>query len=223
MIGVAHCRSLRGVKNKVNQTRLRNLLIPVSVAAFVFVAGCATLQTDQDVQDGRNALLTGRPDDAVKYFSRAAESNPNYKTRYVLSESVWTYLGRAYYETGNYPEAGTVLDKALASDNNDHIARLYLGMTLVRSNDPDHGRAELETALNGIYQWLENLASDSPAGKYWDTNKQIRKSIETGLSGNPAAIELVVIGQRVGKQLEEEIARAQRDNVQLLYNEGGTN
>jgi hypothetical protein len=37
------------------------------------------------------------------------------------------------------------------------------------------------------------------------------------LAGKPSAIELVVTAQRVGKQLEEEIDRAQRDNVQSLY------
>ena len=207
----------------MNQTRLRRLLIPVSAVALLFVMGCATLQTDQDVQDGRTALLTGRPDDAVKYFSRAAESNPNYKTPYVLRESVWTYLGRAYYETGQYREARTALDNALASDKNDYVARLYLGMTLVRSNDQDRGLVEMETALKGIHEWLDNMASDSSVGNYWDPNKQIRKSIESGLTGKPAAIELVVTAQRVGKQLEEEINRAQRDNVQSLYNQGGRN
>ena len=207
----------------MNQVRLRRLLIPVSAAALLFVTGCTTLQTEQDAQDGRTALLTGRPDDAVKYFSRAAESNPNYKTPYVLRESVWTYLGRAYYETGQYREARTALDKALASDENDYVARLYLGMTLVRSNDQDRGLAEMETALKGIHEWLENMASDSSVGNYWDPNKQIRKSIESGLAGKPAAIELVVTAQRVGKQLEEEIDRAQRDNVQSLYNQGGRN
>ena len=160
--------------------------------------GCATLQTKQDVQDGRTALLTGRPDDAVTYFSRAAESNPNYKTSYTLRESVWTYLGRAYYETGKYPEARKALDKAFASDQNDYVARLYLGMTLVRLNDRDRGLAEMETALKGIHEWLENLTSDSSVGGYWDTNKQIRKTIESGLVGNPSAIELVVTAQRVG-------------------------
>ena len=210
-------------ENKANHTGVRRLFIRVSIAAFVFVAACATLQTEQYVKDGRVALMTGRPDDAVKYFSRAAESNPNYKTAYVLRESVWTYLGRAYYETGKYPEARTTLDKALASDNNDYVARLYLGMTLVRSNDPDRGRAEMENALNGIYEWLENLSSDSPEGNYWDTNKQIRKSIASGLAEKPAAIELVVTAQRVGKQLEEEIARAQRDNVHSLYNQESNN
>ena len=105
------------------------LVIPVSrLSCFCF--GLRTLQTKQDVQDGRIALLTGRPDDAVTYFSRAAESNPSYQTSYLLRESVWTYLGRAYYETGKYPEARTALDKALASDKNDYVARLHLGMTL---------------------------------------------------------------------------------------------
>ena len=53
--------------------------------------------------------------------------------------------------------------------------------------------------------------------RFKDTNMQIRKTIESGLAGKPTAIELVVTAQRVGKQLEEEIDRAQRDNVQFLY------
>ena len=210
-------------ENKMNQTRLRKLLILSSVVGLVFVTGCAGVQVEQDVQDGRAALLTGRSDDAVNYFGRAAESNPNYKTSYTLRESVWTYLGRAYYETGKYPEARTALDKALASDKNDYVARLYLGMTLVRSNDRDRGLAEMKTALNGIYEWLEDIESESTVGFYWDPNKQIRKTIVTGLAGNPSAIELVVIAQRVGKQLEEEIDRAERDKVRSLYNQGGRN
>ena len=193
------------------------------MAALVFVTGCAGLQVEQTVQDGRAALLTGRYDDAVNYFGLAAESNPNYKTSYALRESIWTYLGRAYYETGKYAEARTALDKALASDKNDYVARLYLGMTLVRSNDRDRGLAEMKTALNGIYEWLEDIESQSTVGLYWDPNKQIRKTIETALAGNPSAIELVVIAQRVGKQLEEEIDRAERDKVRSLYNQGGRN
>jgi tetratricopeptide (TPR) repeat protein len=181
------------------------------------------VQVEQDVQDGRSALLTGQSDDAVNYFGRAAESNPNYKSPHALGESVWTYLGRAYYETGKYPEARTALDKALASDKNDYVAQLYLGMTLVRSNDQDRGLAEMKTALNGIHEWLENLTSKSAEGAYWDPNKQIRKTIETALAEKPSAIELVVIAQRVGKQLEEEIGRAERDKVRALYDQGVRN
>jgi tetratricopeptide (TPR) repeat protein len=195
----------------------------VSVVALVLLTGCATLQTEQNVQDGRVALLTGRPDDAVTYFRRAAESNPNFTTSYALHESVWTYLGRAYYEMGKYPEARAALEKALAIDPNDYVARLYLGMTLARSNDRDRGLAEMETALHGIHDWLENLTSESSIGIYWDPNKQIRTAIEKGLAEKPTAIELVVTSQRIGKQLEEEIDRAQRDEAQSLYNRGGKN
>ena len=186
----------------MDQTRLRYFLISLSVAALVCVAGCATLQVEQDFQAGRGALLTGRSEEAVNNFRRVAESNPNYKTSYTLRESVWTYLGRAYYETRKYPEARTALGKALASDKDDNVARLYLGMALVRSNDRDRGLVEMENALNGIHEWLENLSSDSSAGSYWDPNKQIRKTIETELAGKPSPIELVVTAQRVGKQLE---------------------
>lgn len=207
----------------MNQTLLRKLLISSSMTALVFVTSCGGLQVAQTFQDGRAALLTGRYDDAVNDFARAAESNPNYKTTYTLSESVWTYLGRAYYEAGKYPEARTALDKALIRDKNDYMARLYLGMTLVRSNDRDRGMSEMRTALNRIHEWLDDLESDSSEGYYWDPHKQIRKTIEAGLAGNPSAIEVVVIGQRVGKQLEEEIDRAERDKVRTLYSPGGKN
>jgi tetratricopeptide (TPR) repeat protein len=196
-------------------------LMPSLVVALLCLIGCTTQQIDQNVQDGRNALLAGQPDNAVNYFSRAAESNPNYKTSYTLRESVWTYLGRAYYETGKYQEARAALDKALAADKNDFVARLYLGMTLVRSNERERGLAEMATALNETYQWLETLTSESAAGAYWDPNRQIRKTIEKSLAEKPTAIELIVTAQRVGKQLEEEISRSEQDRTRSLYNEGG--
>jgi tetratricopeptide (TPR) repeat protein len=196
-------------------------LMPSLVVALLCLIGCTTQQIDQNVQDGRNALLAGQPDNAVNYFSRAAESNPNYKTSYTLRESVWTYLGRAYYETGKYQEARAALDKALAADKNDFVARLYLGMTLVRSNERERGLAEMATALNETHQWLETLTSESAAGAYWDPNRQIRKTIEKSLAEKPTAIELIVTAQRVGKQLEEEISRSEQDRTRSLYNEGG--
>jgi hypothetical protein len=108
----------------------------------------------------------------------------------------------------NTRKPGQFLEKALAKDKNDYVAHLYLGLTLVRSNDRDRGLAEMETGLNGIHEWLENLTSESGAGYYWDPKKQIRTAIEQGLAGKPTASELVVTAQRVGKQLDEEIERA---------------
>ena len=193
---------------------------PGIVAVLLGVLGCATIQVDQTVQSGRNALMANHPDDAVNYFTRAAESNPNYQTSYALRESVWTYLGRAYYQSGKYPEARAALLKALASDKDDFVARLYLGMTLVRSNERERGLAEMETALNATHQWLDTMASESSDGIYWDPNQQIRKSIEQSLGEKPTAIELIVTAQRVGRQLEEEIYQAERDKNRSLYNQG---
>lgn len=75
-------------------------LISSAVSALVFVIGCASLPVEQNFQDGRTALSSGRPDDAVNYFNRVAALDPNYMTSYAIHESVWIYLGRAYYETG---------------------------------------------------------------------------------------------------------------------------
>ena len=71
---------------------------------------------------------TGQPQVAVGYLQNAAELDPNYKTPYSVRESVWTYLGRAYYEVDNFPEARRALEKALSNDKDDPLARLYLGL-----------------------------------------------------------------------------------------------
>ena len=78
------------------------LSIPVGLWTLIIVSGCVGSQVAQEVQLGRNALQTGQPQDAVGYLRNAAELDPNYKTSYSIRESVWTYLGRAYYEVGNF-------------------------------------------------------------------------------------------------------------------------
>ena len=193
---------------------LRKILLLSFFTAMVFSASCS-VQTDQTVTRGRVALVSGRPEEAVEYFTRAAEADPNYKTSDAFGESIWTYLGRAYYEMGKYGEARTVLDKALTLDANDSIARLYLGMTLTRSNDRERGLVDMQTGLNGIHVLLDSLAVENVAISYWDPNKQIRKMIESGLSGKPSAIELIVTAQRVGKLVEEEIIRERRDRYRV--------
>jgi len=179
----------------------------------LILSGCTSLQSDQRIQEGRTALITGRPNDAVEVFRRVAADEPNYKTSYAIAESVWTYLGRAHYETGNYGAARDALDKALALDVNDSMARLYRGMTLTRTNERERGLAEMQASLKYIHRWLDEKPTDNPAGNFWDPGRQIRKLIETGLAGSPSAIELVVTAQRVGKLLEEEIDRDRRDRA----------
>jgi len=101
--------------------------------ALLFVCACAAYDVAGDVQTGRQALMSGDSADALARFRRAAEKDPNYVANFTpLQEGVWTYVGRAYYNQGSLIEARTALERALAANKKDFVARLYLGMTLIR-------------------------------------------------------------------------------------------
>ena len=197
----------------------RNLLVPGCLSALLVVAACGGVA--QQVQLGRNALQTGRPEAAVSFLRQAAELDPNYRVSSTLRDSVLTYLGRAYYETGNFTEARSTLEKAVANDKDGHAARLYLGLTLLRSGDQTRGRRETESGLKGIYDWLEYVTSDNLYGIFWDAGREIRSSIQRTLGGKLEANEFVASAQRIGKLLDEEIDNARRDEARTLYSGGG--
>jgi tetratricopeptide (TPR) repeat protein len=93
------------------------------------VAGCATFQAGTEFQSGRTALLSGQPEVAAGYFERVGASNASYVNDSIpLREGIWTYLGRAYYDLGKLAEADGALRKALKQNENDFMARLYLGL-----------------------------------------------------------------------------------------------
>jgi tetratricopeptide (TPR) repeat protein len=82
---------------------------------------------------GRRALIAGDYPTALAYFERIAQSDPNYVAPFSsFQESIWTYLGRAQYQTGKLTDAKRSLEKALSQLPNDAVAKLYLGLTNVR-------------------------------------------------------------------------------------------
>jgi tetratricopeptide (TPR) repeat protein len=199
----------------------KKLLLPGCLVLLVFLSGCTAVQVSQDVQAGRGALQTGRPEVALGYLRRAAETDPNYTIPYALRESVLTYLGVAYYETGNLTEARGTLEKALARDKDDDLARLYLGLTLMRGGDLDRGRREAESGLKGIYDWLENISARSSSGIFWDPGRQIRSAIERALAGKLPAPEFIAATQRIGREFDEEVDRARKDETHTIYGRAG--
>jgi tetratricopeptide (TPR) repeat protein len=199
----------------------KNLLLVGCLSPFIFASSCTAFQIAQDVQQGRNALHTGQPATAVSYLRRAADLNPNYHTSDTLSEGVLTYLGRAYYEMGNFSEARNVLEKALANHPQDHTAHLYLGLTYLRSGDRDRGRREVESGLKGIYAKLESLASNPYRGIFWDPGRQIRSEIQRAAGGKLESAELVSVAEWVGSELDEEVEIARRDELRNTYFKGG--
>jgi tetratricopeptide (TPR) repeat protein len=200
-----------------------NRLLVGCFAALIFASSCAALQIAQDVQQGRNALHTGQPAIAVSYLRRAADRDSNFLAPDPLKESVLTYLGRAYYEMGNFSEARNILEKALANRPQDHTAHLYLGLTYLRSGDQDRGRREVESGLKGIYATLETLARSPYRGIFWDPERRIRSEIQRALSGKLESAELVSVAEWVGNKLDEEVEIARRDEVRDRYFRGGDN
>ena len=108
----------------------KRLLIAVALLAL---SGCAGYETAGEFTRGRLALVRGDVNGALGNFQSIASAEPQFIARNgPLWETIWTYIGRAHYQTGKYPEAKDALEKGLAQQKGDHMGRLYLGLTLAR-------------------------------------------------------------------------------------------
>jgi tetratricopeptide (TPR) repeat protein len=190
------------------------LLIKLSL--LILVAGCASIQLGSEFMAGRQALLKGNDEAALGYFQSVAQKDPNYVWGTPLRESVLSYLGRAEYYTGNFPQARQTLEKTLSANRDANIARLYLGLTLVRSGNRAQGLKEMEAGMKGINDWLNYIteAQRFSFGQYWDPGHDIRSAIQTQLAmiaGKETSLPTIVAdGEWLGMRMEEEVDRAQR-------------
>ncbi len=193
----------------------RNPCLGVTLCISVLY-GCASFRVSGDFQSGRQALLTNREEQALGYFQRAAESDPDYVFTYDLfREGIWTYLGRVQYRVGRHEEARQSLERALSVDRNDNLARLYLGLTLARRSSYAQGLKDIQSGLQGLYDWLEYMQSSRPYTDFWDPLRQIRSEIKNDLdviSGKDIDWpKLIESAEWVGRQMDEEVERVKRD------------
>jgi tetratricopeptide (TPR) repeat protein len=182
---------------------------PICFFFLLFIAGCSGV--GGDVQAGRNALQTGRSKDAVGYLEQAANADPNYKLPYRVRAGVLGYLGRAYLETGRDKEAQQTLEGAVKLDKDDPFAHLYLGIALLKTNDRQRGRNEIESGLKTIDDTLEYIAADRIYGFYWDPGMQIRSNIRKSLAAKLDDAQLALAAEHIGRQFDDEIDKARRD------------
>jgi tetratricopeptide (TPR) repeat protein len=177
----------------------------------LFISGCSGVGSD--VLAGRNALQTGRANDAIGYLTRAADVDPNYKIPYRVRVGVLAYLGRAYLETGKDTEARQTLEKAINLDKDDPFAHLYLGIAMLKTGERERGRKEAEEGLRAIDDTLEYIAADRIYGFYWDAGMEIRNDIRKSLAAKLDDAQLTMAGERIGRQFDEEIDKARRDEA----------
>jgi len=196
-----------------------------SLALFsllVFLAGCTSLQVGGEVQSGRQALLKGDNERALGYFYGAAQRDPNYvyATGSSPKQSVWSYVGRSEYLTGRLPQARQTLERALASRQEEDIAKLYLGLTLAREGDRQRGLIQIEDGMRGISNFLDyiNQTQRFSIGQYWDPGRDIRSAIQSDLamiSGKDLDWQrLIANTEWLGIRMEEESDRARRQETE---------
>jgi len=191
-----------------------HVFVPICFLVLLFMSGCSGVASD--VQAGRNALQTGRANDAIGYLTRAAEADPNYKIPYRIRAGVLAYLGRAYLETGKDKEARQTLERAVKLDKDDPFAHLYLGIAMLKTGERERGRKEVDDGLRAIDNTLEYIAEDRVYGFYWDPGMQIRNDIRQSLAAKLDDAQLAMAGERIGRQFDEEIDKARRDEARRM-------
>ena len=68
---------------------------------LLIVAACGSVESGGEFASGRRALMSGDSAVALTYFEPIAKRNPNYVAPFTsFRESIWTYLGRAQYQSG---------------------------------------------------------------------------------------------------------------------------
>jgi tetratricopeptide (TPR) repeat protein len=180
------------------------------------LAGCASYRVSGEVNAGRQALLVNDPERALPYFVAAADRDPNYVYRSVYySEGIWTYVGRTQYATGKLKEARRSLERALAMDRDDNLARLYFGLTLYRSGETERGLKEIQAGMQGLHGWLEYIERARPFEAFWDPLREIRSAIEKDLDRMSAKefdpSQILADAEWLGLRMENEIDRVRQD------------
>jgi tetratricopeptide (TPR) repeat protein len=201
--------------------------IPLALYGIcVFVSGCTSLEVGGELQSGRRAWFAGDNETALAYFQSAAHKDPSYVYGTALQQGIWSYVGRAEYAVGQFPQARQSLERALSLHKPEDIARLYFGLTLARSGEPQRGLVEIESGMKGIHSWLEYItnAYRFSFGQFWDPGRNIRAAIEGDLamlSGKDVDWQkLMADGEWLGRRMEVEIDRARRQESQARSRDG---
>src|SRR5262245_6194374 len=197
---------------------MNKLSAMLSLLLFSLTAACTNFHVAGQVASGRDALLQENPKLALAHFRQAAEMDPDFYLNWsLLEQGVWTYVGRAYYATGDIGEARKALEKATSRYSWDNMAKLYLGLVLLRENDRARGLKEVDAGLVGLYNWLNYVnVYQRPDGDYWDPGGYIRVNIDRTralMQAKDAPMpEVIAAGEYIGWRMEKEMdmARSQQ-------------
>ena len=191
--------------------------LKLTLLAILFLCGCAGMKAGSDVAYGRRALMGGDNEMALGYFQSALKTDPSYRYGTAYQQGLLSYVGRTEYLTGRLPQARETLQRALTANKDEDIARIYLGLTLIRANDREAGLKDVQAGMRGIHDWLEWVteAHRFSFGQFWDPARAIRSAIQSDLamiSGRDLDWQRVVAdGEWVAMRMEAEGDKARND------------
>jgi tetratricopeptide (TPR) repeat protein len=196
---------------------MKSNCLRLALLSLVFFCGCASMKAGSEVVYGRRALLGGDNETALGYFQSALQVDPTYKYGTAYQQGLLSYVGRTEYLTGRLPQARDTLQKSLAANQDEGIARIYLGLTLIRTDNREAGLKDVEAGMRGIHDWLDWVTETFrfSFGQYWDPARAIRSAIQSDLamlSGRDLDWQKVVAdGEWVAMRMEEEGDKARND------------
>src|ERR1044072_1545063 len=191
--------------------------LKLTLLAILFLCGCAGMKAGSDVAYGRRALMGGDNEMALGYFQSALKTDTSYRYGTADKQGLLSYVDRTEYLTGRLPQARETLQRALTANKDEDIARIYLGLTLIRSNDRDAGLKDVQAGMRGIHDWLEwgMETLRFSFAQVWDPARAIRSAIQSDLamiSGRDLDWQRVVAdGEWVAMRMEAEGDKARND------------
>ena len=201
---------------QARETKINLLAFFISSFALV-LSGCASWEAGGKVERGRYALLRGDSQLAASYFESATKIDANYMNSLAgpINEGVWTYLGRAYYNNGDYKAALKALEQARESHPGDPFAPLYLGLALAKDGDRQRAVKEIHVGLTRLNASVEDMARNSLQRVYWDPGNRISAQIQKDLASiNSKEFnwnDLIASAEQVGLEIEEEVNIVRRE------------
>jgi len=198
----------------------------LSGCLLVLLSACAEFGVGTEFSSGRQALFKGNYEAALGFFQIAAQKDPGYVYGGVLRQGVWSYVGRTQYLIGQYPQAEKTLEQARGGPNNNELANLYLGLTLMRMGDRQKGVEDLQAGMKGVAQFINYVTEvfRYQIGQYWDPGYTLRNAVQRTLvaasGGNIDWQQLIADAEWIGMNFEQEPDRANFQQIQDLMQQG---
>lgn len=208
---------------QVIQTRWQS-----AVFSLVFLlAGCANVEVGWDIDRGRRYLMMREPQRALVEFQKIAELEPDYDiTSFgTFPESIWTYIGRAYYDLGQLGPARMALERSV-KEGSAIFGYIYLGLVQMRQGEPDQGLQNALIGLRRLQGWFQKLEATDGFARYWDRRRIVRSEtarliarIEAGnVRWQQIAPELAGLGDQMDEVINVAAAlREQAIDMSLHY------